>query len=71
MVNGTEGRAPARRGVLKALGLATIAATPAGAFEAAGGTGGLPPRKESETEKRKPRYRETPHIQAFYRTNSD
>jgi hypothetical protein len=71
MVNGTEGRAPARRGVLKALGLAAVAATPAGAYEAGGGTGGLPPAKESEAEKRKPRYRETPHIQAYYRTNSD
>ena len=71
MDNGAEPKASARRGILKALGLATIAATPAGAYEAGGGTGGLPPRKESEAEKRKPRYRETPHIQAFYRTNSD
>jgi len=26
-------------------------------------------RKESEAEKRAPRYRETAHVKAFYRTN--
>jgi hypothetical protein len=61
-----------RRGLLKALGLATgaaLAPPSADAFEANGGTTGLPPRKEGEEEKRKARYRETPHVQAFYRTN--
>ncbi|MBK1660589.1 hypothetical protein [Paracraurococcus ruber] len=63
-----DGRAPARRGFLGALGLAAVAG-PAAAIEAEGGTGGLPPQKESEAEKRKPRYRETDHVRAFYRTN--
>lgn len=30
---------------------------------------GVAPRKESEAEKRAPRYRETEHVRAFYRTN--
>ena len=70
-----DGKATAaeRRALLKALGLATgtaaLAGGPAAAIEADGGTAGLPPRKESEEEKRKARYRETPHVQAYYRTN--
>lgn len=59
---------PARRRFLGGLGLAAVAA-PAAAFEADGSTGGLPPRKETEAEKRKPRYRETDHVRAYYRTN--
>jgi hypothetical protein len=71
MDHGTDGKPAERRGFLKALGLATGAAVarPAGAFEANGGTGGLAPRKEGEAEKRKARYRETAHVEAFYRTN--
>lgn len=64
--------AQARRSILGALGLATgavITAPAAAAFEASGGTGGLAPARENEAEKRKPRYRETDHVKAFYRTN--
>ena len=50
------------------LGLAAIAA-PAAAIEADGSTGGLPPKKETEAEKRAPRYRESDHVRAYYRTN--
>jgi hypothetical protein len=61
---------PARRGLLGAAGAAIgLAATPAAAFRQDGSTGGLPPTKESEAEKRAPRYRETDHVRAFYRTN--
>jgi hypothetical protein len=61
---------PARRGLLGAVGAAIgLAAAPAAGFRADGGTGGLPPQKESEAEKRAPRYRETEHVRAFYRTN--
>jgi hypothetical protein len=62
---------PARRGLLGAVGAAIgLAAAPAAGFRADGGTGGLPPEKENEAEKRAPRYRETDHVRAFYRTNS-
>jgi hypothetical protein len=30
---------------------------------------GVEPRKETEAEKRAPRYRETEHVRAFYQTN--
>jgi len=63
-----DGKAQARRRFLGGLGLAAVAA-PAAAFEADGSTGGLPPKKETEAEKRAPRYRETDHVRAFYRTN--
>ena len=65
-----------RRGFLRGFGLAagaaaTAAAGPAGPQHSprsdtvpAGQA-----RKESEAEKRAPRYRETPHVQTFYRTN--
>jgi hypothetical protein len=55
----------ARRGLLKAFGLAsagiaaTAAVTIAPAAEAA----------ESDADKRKARYRESDHVKAFYRTN--
>lgn len=63
-------RGRARRGFLGSLGLGVAAAAaPAAAFEADGGTGGLSPKKETEAERRKPRYRETDHVRAFYRTN--
>jgi hypothetical protein len=68
MQDGPGGRAQARRRFLGGLGLAAFAA-PAAAFEADGSTGGLPPKKETEAEKRAPRYRETDHVRAFYRTN--
>ena len=32
-------------------------------------TGGLKPAKETEAEKRGPRYRETDHVRAFYQSN--
>ena len=68
MRDGADDRAQARRRFLGGLGLAAVAA-PAAAFEADGSTGGLPPKKETEAEKRAPRYRETDHVRAFYRTN--
>ncbi|WP_206664405.1 hypothetical protein [Dankookia rubra] len=68
MRDGSDGMAQARRRFLGGLGLAAVAA-PAAAFEADGSTGGLPPRKETEAEKRAPRYRETDHVRVFYRTN--
>jgi nitrous oxide reductase len=64
--------AQARRSILGALGLATgaaVVAPAAAALEASGSTAGLAPAKENEAEKRKPRYRETDHVKAFYRTN--
>ncbi|WP_431269777.1 hypothetical protein [Dankookia sp. P2] len=68
MRDGSEGVVQARRRFIGGLGLAAVAA-PAAAFEADGSTGGLPPRKETEAEKRAPRYRETDHVRAYYRTN--
>ncbi len=71
MGNQNDSGATPRRRFLGTLGLGagvTIAA-PSAAFNVDGGTGGLPPAKESEAEKRKPRYRETDHVRAFYRTN--
>ena len=68
MTEQNDPRQTARRRFFGALGLAAVAA-PAAAFEADGSTGGLPPQKETEAEKRKPRYRETDHVRAFYRTN--
>ncbi|MGG5811751.1 hypothetical protein [Falsiroseomonas sp. CW058] len=59
-----------RRGLLRALGAAgAVAATPAAAIDAGGGTAGLPAQKEGEAEKRRARYRETDHIRAFYESN--
>ena len=72
----TKSEATKRRGFLRGLGLAgaataTAAAGPAGPQHSprsdtvpAGQA-----RKESDAEKRAPRYRETPHVQTFYRTN--
>jgi hypothetical protein len=61
----------ARRRFLGLMGFAAgaAAATPSRAFNADGSRGGLPAQPESEAEKRKPRYRETDHVRAFYRTN--
>jgi hypothetical protein len=63
--------ATARRRFLGTFGLGAgvAVAAPSAAFNVDGGTGGLAPAKESEAEKRKPRYRETDHVRAFYRTN--
>ena len=69
-----------RRGFLRGLGLAAgaaAAASPAGAAGPAGPqhsprSDTVPPgqaRKESEAEKRAPRYRETAHVRTYYRTN--
>lgn len=64
---GTSPTRPGRRFLLAALG--TAAAVPAAAQRA----DSVPPemaRKESEQERRQtPRYRETEHVRAFYRTN--
>lgn len=60
-----------RRGFLRGLGLAAGAAA-AAAPAAAERSDTVPPgeaRKETEAEKRAPRYRETAHVKAFYRTN--
>ncbi len=62
-----------RRGFLRGLGLAAGAAaattaTPADAERSDALPQGMA-RKEGEAERRAPRYRETPHVQAFYRTN--
>ncbi|WP_237216894.1 hypothetical protein [Falsiroseomonas oryziterrae] len=48
---------------------AAAAAAPAAAIDPNGNRGDLPNRPESEAEKRRPRYRETDHVRAFYRTN--
>jgi hypothetical protein len=45
------------------------AAPPAQAIDLAGGTAGQRPQKENEADKRRARYRETPHIRAFYESN--
>jgi len=76
----TAPEATQRRGFLRGLGLAAGAAAAAAPAVAAGPAGPqhsprsdtVPPgqaRKESEAEKRAARYRETPHVQNFYRTN--
>ncbi|GAA0601867.1 hypothetical protein GCM10009416_44660 [Craurococcus roseus] len=60
-----------RRGFLRGLGLAAgaaAAATPAAAERSDTVPLGTA-RKENEAERKAPRYRETPHVQAFYRTN--
>ena len=60
-----------RRGFLRGLGLAAgaaAAAAPAAAERSDTVPAGMA-RKENEAEKKAPRYRETPHVQAFYRTN--
>ena len=61
-----------RRGFLRGLGLAAGAAAATATPTAAERSDTVPAgqaRKESEAEKRAPRYRETAHVQAFYRTN--
>lgn len=67
-----------RRGFLRGLGLAAAAAPAAAVAAGPAGPQHSPrsdtvpagqARKESEAEKRAPRYRETPHVQTFYRTN--
>ena len=69
---------PERRGFLKALGLGAGAAVAATASaQAAMPPGwdrndtvrGTPNAKENQAERVKARYRETPHIAAFYHTN--
>jgi hypothetical protein len=66
-----KGQGAARRLLLRTLGIGAAAAavTPAAGFEPDGSTGGLPPQKEGEAERRRARYRETDHVKAFYRTN--
>jgi hypothetical protein len=68
-------RAAGRRGLLGALGAATagaaLADAPRDPLPARAETlpPGVEPRKETEAEKRAPRYRETDHVRAFYQTN--
>ena len=61
-----------RRGFLRGLGLAAGAAaataTPAMAERSDTVPQGMA-RKENDAEKKAPRYRETAHVKAFYRTN--
>lgn len=59
---------PARRDVLKAFGAASaVAATAVVASDEAAAQAG---RRESRDERRKARYQpNSPHVQAFYRTN--
>lgn len=60
----------ARRRFLSLVGVtAGTAAAPAAAITLDGSRGGLPAQPENEAERRKPRYRETEHVLAFYRTN--
>lgn len=78
--NETTPEATQRRGFLRGLGLAAGAAAASTPASAAGPAGpqhsprsdtvpGGEARKESEAEKRAARYRETPHVQTYYRTN--
>lgn len=68
--------ATARRGLLGALGAAAAAGTAAAnsprdtiPARAPVLPPGVAPRRETEAEKRAPRYRETDHVRAFYQTN--
>ncbi len=62
--------APRRRFLgLAGAAAAASAATAASAVTLDGSRAGLPAQAETEAEKRKPRYRETDHVRAFYRTN--
>jgi hypothetical protein len=59
-----------RRRLLALMGVTAAAGSaPASAFNADGSRGGIPAKPETEAEKRAPRYRETDHVRAFYRTN--
>ena len=58
-----------RRGFLRGLGLAAGAAAAPAAAERSDTVPAGTARKESEAEKRAPRYRETAHVKAFYRSN--
>jgi len=64
---------PQRRGLLAALGTVAAPAIATAATQSEPDRADVVPpgmaRKESEEEKRKPRYRETDHVRAFYRTN--
>ncbi|HEY0419812.1 MAG TPA: hypothetical protein VGC80_09865, partial [Acetobacteraceae bacterium] len=67
-----DGREPARRGLLRALGLGTAAAAGIGtaAAQRADAVPSKDARKESETQRLAARYRESDHVKAFYRTNA-
>jgi hypothetical protein len=60
-----------RRGLLRALGLGTAAAAAAPALaQRADSVPSRDARKENEAQRNAARYRaESPHVQAFYRTN--
>ena len=69
-----KGTKPAeRRGFLRALGLGTAAAAAtAGTVGAQQRSDAVPPgqaAKENETQRLAPRYTESEHVKAFYRTN--
>lgn len=65
-------RTGARRGLLGMLGLGAATAVAAPALAASNRADAVPARdarKENEASRLAPRYRETPHVQAFYRSN--
>lgn len=72
MSRNNDPEATQRRGFLRGLGFAAGAAAATAAPADARRADSVPAgqaRKESEAEKRAPRYRETPHVQTYYRTN--
>jgi hypothetical protein len=67
MARKTEEPGLDRRGFLKSFGGASTVAVAAAAAPVVAATGAA--ASESNAEKRKARYRVTPHVEAFYRTN--
>ena len=68
-----NGRKPARRGVLRALGLGSAAAAAGIGGAAAQRADAVPAkdaRKEGAAQRLAARYRESDHVKAFYRTNA-
>ena len=64
---------PARRGLLRALGVGTAAAAASIGTASAQRADAVPARdarKESEAQRLSARYRESDHVKAFYRTNA-
>ena len=64
MTDRTKDRAFDRRGFLKSIGGASVAGVAVAAGAAAPALAA-----ESDTDKKKARYRETDHVKAYYRTN--
>ncbi|MCB4821889.1 hypothetical protein [Roseicella aerolata] len=64
---------PARRGLLRALGIGTAAAAAGAGTAAAQRADAVPARdarKETAAQRLAARYRATDHVKAFYRTNA-